>query len=66
MPGHYDDKKKKRAPSARPTKSKGPVIQGVKASMKYGTPSGLGAQAGKGAKAMAKKTMALLKKKKKK
>ena len=31
MPGHYDDKKKKRAPSARPTKSKGPVMKGVKA-----------------------------------
>ena len=66
MPGHYNDKKKKRAPSARPTKSKGPFMEGVKASMKYGTPSGIGAQAGKGAKAMAMKTMALLKKKKKK
>ena len=30
MPGHYGNKKKKRAPSARPTKSKGPVMRGVK------------------------------------
>ena len=30
MPGHYENKKKKRAPSARPTKSKGPVMKGVK------------------------------------
>jgi hypothetical protein len=31
MPGHYGNKKKKRAPSARPTKSKGPVMKAVKA-----------------------------------
>ncbi len=30
MPGHYGNKKKKRAPSARPTKSKGPVMKAVK------------------------------------
>jgi hypothetical protein len=59
MPGHYGDKKKKRAPSARPTKSKGPVMKGVKDAASMG-------QVGKGAKAMAMKTMALLKKKKKK
>ena len=64
MPGHYGDKKKKRAPSARPTKSKGPVMKGVKATALGGAT--FGASAGKGAKAMAMKTMALLKKKKKK
>ena len=64
MPGHYGDKKKKKAPAARPTKSKGPVMNYI--TRPYKVVGKAGVQAGKGAKDMAIKTMALLKKKKKK
>ena len=50
MPGHYGNKKKKRVPSTRPTKSKGPVMKGAKAMAKAAVVGPLAADVGRAAR----------------